>query len=241
MRLRDLWGRMAPGTRALVLFCVVTLLTAYAMYHPGITSLRWAGDSLLFLLAMVAAVVLANVLQGTFVRARDWYRRLLWRKGFEAGMRLEDSDSGYLGEPSPPHRFCLSCKEQVDDPQGMAIHLRQDHVVVWIARWESNPNPVRDGEAQDAQSRDDDDPMLFTRIVSAIERADPVFADKDRRDEQDLLRDWYATTRLHVEKPHENRQQCPVCFGVIKEWLALLARRQKAELAGDQPTHDGGA
>jgi hypothetical protein len=146
MRLRDLWGRMTHGTQTLVLFCVVTLLAAYAGYHPGITSLRWVGDGLLFLLVMFAAVILASILPAVCVHARDWYRRLLWCKGFEAGMRLEDFGSGYLGEPLPPHRFCLSCKEHVD-PQGMAIHLRQDHAVVWIARWESNPNPVLDGEA----------------------------------------------------------------------------------------------
>jgi hypothetical protein len=83
--------------------------------------------------------------------------------------------------------------------------------------------------------------MLLAKIVSALEMGDTVFADKDRRDEQDLLRDWYATIRLHVEKPHENRQQCPVCCGLMKEWLALRARPQKAELPGDQPAHDGGA
>ena len=218
MRLRDLWGRMTHGTQALLLLCVLTLLTAYATYHPGITGLRWVRDSLLFVLAIFAAVILAstllNVFVGVFVRARDWYRRLLWRKGFEAGMRLEDSDSGYLGEPLPPHRFCLSCKESVD-AEGTPVHLRQGHAVVWIARWEEgNRNAVRDGEAQGVQSRDDEDKWVFAKIVSALERADTDTA---------LGPDWYATLRRHVQKPHENREECPTCVGLMKQWLALRA------------------
>lgn len=236
MQLRDLWGRITRhGTQAFVLFGVVTLLTAYATYHPGIAGMRWIRNSLLFLLAMFVASALPSIFRGVFVDVRDWYRRLLWRKGFEAGMRLEDSDSGYFGEPKPPHRFCLSCNESVD-AEGNAVHLRQGHAVVWIARWEEgNRNAVGDAEARDAQSRDDEDKWLFTRIVSALERADTDTTDTDVRS------DLYATLRCHVQKPHENREQCPVCFGLMKDHLALLARPQKAESPGDQPTHNGDA
>lgn len=129
-------------------------------------------------------------------------------------MRLEDSDSGYLGEPLPPYRFCLSCKECVD-AEGTPVHLRQGHDVAWIARLEEgNRNAVGDAETQEVQGRDDENKWLWTRIVETLERADTDKA---------FDSDWYATLRDHVQKPHENREQCPVCVGLLRQSMALLA------------------
>ncbi len=136
MRLLDNWKRMTNGRKALLLFGALIVLAAYSTYHSGSDASRWAKDGLLFLATMFAAVILGSALLGFSYRLREIYRRFMWRKGFEAGMRLEDSGSGYLGEPLPPHRFCLSCSENVKDTEGMAAHLRQNHAVVWIARWE---------------------------------------------------------------------------------------------------------